>query len=63
MYFDEFEEELQAVVPEPDNPDYEELAGRLIINNHHKKTNDCNRFEGNIRCQATIAFQTQTKER
>jgi len=24
LYFDEFEEELQAVVPEPDNPDYEE---------------------------------------
>jgi hypothetical protein len=24
LYFDEFEEELQAVVPEPDNPDYDE---------------------------------------
>ena len=24
LYFDEFEEELQAVIPEPDNPDYEE---------------------------------------
>ncbi len=24
LYFDEFEEELQAVVPEPDNPDYEQ---------------------------------------
>jgi hypothetical protein len=24
LYFDEFEEELQAVVPEPDNPDYDQ---------------------------------------
>ena len=24
LYFDEFEEELQAVIPEPDNPDYEQ---------------------------------------
>tara|TARA_R100001086_G_scaffold124847_2_gene64461 strand:+ start:656 stop:1462 length:807 start_codon:yes stop_codon:yes gene_type:complete len=24
LYFDEFEEELQAVIPEPDNPDYDE---------------------------------------
>ena len=24
LYFDEFEEELQAVIPEPDNPDYDQ---------------------------------------
>ena len=24
LYFDEFEEELQAMIPEPDNPDYDE---------------------------------------
>ncbi len=24
LYFDEFEEELQAIVPEPDNPDYDQ---------------------------------------
>jgi len=24
LYFDEFEEELQAMIPEPDNPDYEQ---------------------------------------
>ena len=24
LYFDEFEEELQAMIPEPENPDYEQ---------------------------------------
>ena len=24
LYFDEFEEDMQAMLPEPENPDYEE---------------------------------------
>jgi hypothetical protein len=44
LYFDEFEEELQAVVPEPDNPDYDQRkaadAGSMADTGIQSEDND-----------------------
>ena len=44
LYFDEFEEELQAVVPEPDNPDYDQRkaadAGAMADTGIQSEDND-----------------------
>ena len=44
LYFDEFEEELQAVIPEPDNPDYDQRkaadAGAMADTGIQSEDND-----------------------